>query len=126
MPHAGQFIAIVDDDPAVLRALKRLLHARSYDAQTYDTPNGFLASLRDWLPRCLIVDQQMPEMTGLELKIHLTRCGIQIPTIIITAHDEIGMRERCRSAGVIAFLPKPLQENALLAAIDDAIAGRAD
>ena len=121
MPHAGRFIAIVDDDPAVLRALKRLLHARSYRAETYDSASGFLASLRDWFPKCLIVDHQMPEMTGLELQRHLTRNGIEIPTIIITAYDEMGMRERCRSAGAVAFLPKPLQESALLAAIDDAM-----
>ncbi len=71
-------------------------------------------------PTCLIVDLQMPDMTGLELQLHLTRHGIQIPTIIITAHNEAGARERCESAGASAFLSKPLQDTALLAAIDDA------
>jgi FixJ family two-component response regulator len=120
MTHVGQFIAIVDDDPAVLKALKRLLSARSYRTETYGSAHQFLASLHDRLPECLIVDQQMPEMTGLDLQKRLTRSGIKIPTIIITAYDEVGMRERCKSAGVIAFLSKPLQESALLAAIDDA------
>ena len=120
MTHVGQFIAIVDDDPAVLRALKRLLSARSYCAETYESAGQFLASLRDRLPECLIVDQQMPEMTGLELQRRLTQSGIEIPTIVITAYDESGMRERCKSAGAIALLAKPLQENALLAAIADA------
>jgi two-component system response regulator FixJ len=49
----------------------------------------------------------MPEMTGLELQQNLVRNGVLIPTIIITAHDEPGMRERCKAAGAIAFLTKP-------------------
>jgi FixJ family two-component response regulator len=62
----------------------------------------------------------MPEMTGLELQQHLARKGIRIPTIIITAHDETGMRERCKAAGAIAFLPKPIQDTSLFAAIEAA------
>lgn len=124
MLHAERFIAIVDDDPAVLRALKRLLCARAYRAETYESAGRFLASLRDLLPECLIVDQQMPEMTGLDLQKHLARSGIRIPTIIVTAHDEAGIRERCRSAGAVVFLSKPLEESALLAAIDEATAQR--
>jgi FixJ family two-component response regulator len=116
----GQFIAIIDDDPAVLKALKRLLSARSYQAETYESAEAFLASLPKSLPECLIVDLQMPDMTGLELQKHLLRSGIQIPVIIITAHDEAGARERCKSAGAVTLLSKPLQESVLLAAIDDA------
>lgn len=116
----GQFIAIIDDDPAVLKALKRLLCARSYQAETYESAKTFLASLPNSLPECLIVDLQMPDMTGLELQKHLLRSGIQIPVIIITAHDEAGTRERCKSAGAVTLLSKPLQESVLLAAIDDA------
>ena len=74
----------------------------------------------DGLPECLIVDLQMPEMSGLELHQHLTRSDIQIPTIVITAHDDVGVRERCESAGAVAFLSKPLQDTSLFAAIADA------
>jgi FixJ family two-component response regulator len=120
MAHIGQTIAIVDDDPAVLKALKRLLNARSYQAETYESARQFLASLTGGLPQCLIVDLQMPEMTGLELQKHLIQSGIEIPTIVITAHDEAGARERCKSAGAVAFLLKPLHDITLIAAIDDA------
>ncbi len=71
----------------------------------------------DGLPYCLIVDLQMPEMSGFELQQHLTRRGVQIPTIVITAHGDVAARERCKSAGVIAFLLKPLQDTSLFAAI---------
>jgi FixJ family two-component response regulator len=120
MTEASRWIAIVDDDPSVLKALTRLLRGRAFHAKAYRSAQEFLATLPDGLPECLIVDLQMPEMTGLELHQHLTRRGIQIPTIIITAHGDIGVRERCESAGAIAFLSKPLQDTSLFAAIDDA------
>ena len=98
--HGGKnprSIAIVDDDPSVLKALARLLGTRSFATKTYLSAPQFLASLAEGLPDCLIADLQMPEMTGLELQLTLARQGVQIPIIIITAHDEAGMRERCRS-----------------------------
>ena len=113
-------IAIVDDDPSVLKALARLLGTRSFATRTYLSAPQFLAALPDALPDCLIADLQMPEMTGLELQLALTRRGVQIPTIIITAHDEADMRVRCRSAGAIAFLAKPINDTSLFAAIDSA------
>src|SRR5262245_11455688 len=118
MTSRSNSIAIVDDDPAVLKALARLLGARAFNARTFGSAREFLASIADGRPDCIIVDLQMPEMTGLELQHHLTRLGIHIPIIIITAHDEARERERCRSAGAVAFLAKPLQDTALLAAIE--------
>ena len=120
MAEASRWISIVDDDPAVLKALTRLLRVHALHAQTYKSAQEFLAALPGGLPECLIVDMQMPEMTGLELHQHLTRRNIRIPTIIITAHCDVGLRERCASAGVIAFLSKPVPEISLFAAIDDA------
>jgi FixJ family two-component response regulator len=120
MAETLPWIAIVDDDPSVLKALARLLRARAFEAKTYASARDFLAALPDGLPECLIVDLQMPEMSGLELQRHLSRKGIHIPTIVITAHNEAGARERCESAGAAAFLSKPLQDTSLLAAIDEA------
>jgi FixJ family two-component response regulator len=120
MTEASHWIAIVDDDPSVLKGLARLLRARGFDTKTYRSARDFLATLPDGLPQFLIVDLQMPGMSGLELQRHLIREGIKIPTIVITAHYEAGAREPCESAGVAAFLSKPLQDARLLAAIDDA------
>jgi FixJ family two-component response regulator len=120
MTEASRWIAIVDDDPSVLKALKRLLRTRAFDAKTYGSAQEFLAALPDGLPECLIVDLQMPEMSGLQLHQYLTRSGMKIPTIIITAHGDFGARDRCESSGAIAYLLKPLQDTALFAAIDRA------
>jgi FixJ family two-component response regulator len=123
MAKIARSVAIVDDDPSVLKALARLLKTRSLVARTYLSGPEFLASLADGVPDCLIVDLQMPEMTALELQHSLAHKGIRIPTIIITAHDETGMRERCKSAGAIAYLSKPVQDTALFAAIGAAHQG---
>jgi FixJ family two-component response regulator len=120
MAQVSSWIAIVDDDPSVLKALARLLSARAFQIRTYASAREFLSALPDGLPECLIVDLQMPDMTGLELQRHLTRNGIRIPTIVVTAHNEAGARERCESAGAAAFLAKPLQDTSLLDAIDGA------
>jgi FixJ family two-component response regulator len=113
-------VAVVDDDPAVLKALARLLRTRAFNVTTFQSGEQFLASLAEQLPDCLILDLQMPGMTGLEIQQTLARRGIAIPTIIVTAHDEAGIRERCRSAGAIAYLAKPVPQAALFAAIEAA------
>lgn len=120
MEQVSPWIAILDDDLFVLKALARLLRAHGFEVKTYSSAREFLAVLPAGLPECLIVDLQMPEMTGLELQCHLARSTVRIPTIVISAHNEAGARERCESAGAVAFLPKPLQAAALLAAIESA------
>jgi len=120
MPESTRWIAIVDDDPSVLKALARLLRARALCARTFGSAQEFLDALPDGLPDCLIVDLQMPGMTGLELQQHLVEAGIKIPTIVITAHDVVSTRERCRAAGASAYLLKPVQDAVLISAINSA------
>jgi FixJ family two-component response regulator len=120
MAKFSRCVAIVDDDPSVLKAMARLLATRSFSVKTYRSALQFIASLPEGLPDLLIADLQMPEMTGLELQQDLIRKDIRIPTIIITAHDEAGMRERCKFAGAIAYLSKPVHDTLLFAAIDAA------
>ena len=120
MPRTLRNVAIIDDDPAVLKALSRLLRTHAFAVVTFQSGQQFLASLLEPLPDCLILDLQMPGMTGLEIQQDLARKGIRIPTIIITAHDESGIREQCKSAGAIAYLAKPVREEALFAAVQAA------
>ena len=122
MAEASPWIAIVDDDPAVLKALSRLLRTRSYRARTYGSGQELLAALPDELPDCLIVDLQMPEMNSLELRQHLVSSGITIPTILISAKGDVALGER--ESGLVASLRKPLQEQALFEAIGKAVGSR--
>ena len=100
----------------------RLLETASYDVQTYENAGEFIDALAHGVPECALIDLQMPNMTGLQLQQYLTGAGINIPTIIITAHDESGVKDRCMAEGATAYMVKPLQKTALLAAIDAAIA----
>jgi len=95
----------------------RLLQASSYTVKAFGSASEFLASLNQHIPDCLIVDLQMPSTNGLELQISLARAGIVIPTIVITAHDEPGSRERCSTAGAAAYLLKPVRKKELIATI---------
>jgi len=118
MREVSPWIAIVDDDPSVLRALARLLRARALPAKTFASAREFLTALPDAIPQCLILDLQMPEMSGLELHQHLMRSGTKIPTIFITAYDSAETRQRCEAAGAAAYLLKPLLSIAFFAAIE--------
>jgi FixJ family two-component response regulator len=124
MPKPRTHVAIVDDDAAVRKALGRLLRVSAFDAATYGSAHEFLASLNMRIPQCLLVDLHMPEMTGLELQRHLVRARIDIPTIVITAHDKPGARELCMSAGAKAYLVKPISDIPLISAINDAVGPR--
>jgi FixJ family two-component response regulator len=115
-------VAIVDDDASVRKALGRLLSAYSFDIITYGSAGDFLKALGVGQPQCLVLDLHMPDITGLDLQRHLLRSGIRIPTIIITAYDEPGVRERCYTAGAAAFLVKPLNDAILVDAINAATA----
>jgi FixJ family two-component response regulator len=110
-------VAIVDDDEAVRKALARVLTAHSFDIEIFGSALEFTSSphLRNF--GCLILDLHMPDITGLELQQHLRRIGVVIPTIVITAYSEIGLREKCVAAGATSFLIKPLDSEALIEAI---------
>ncbi len=104
------------------RRWRVLLNSCSMNWRPSAWARSFSESLSADQPECLVVDQHMPEMTGLDLQHHLRRSGIKIPAIIITAHDQPGPREQCRAAGAIAaYLLKLLNENDFLDAIFSAI-----
>jgi FixJ family two-component response regulator len=115
-------IAVVDDDGSVRRALQRLLRASDLDADTFASAQDFLNSLQQaTLPDCLVIDLQMPGTNGLDLQRLVVRAGLRLPVVVITGHDQPGMKARCLAAGARAYLRKPLEAKALLRAIETAI-----
>lgn len=115
-------IAILDDDLSVRTALTRLLKASSMNVVSYANSMALLNSLEKSPPDCLLLDLQMPGMNGLDVMNYLSHAGIRIPTVVITAHDEIGSRDTCLAAGAYAYLRKPLDADELIKAIADATA----
>lgn len=123
MAYTPPLIAVVDDDLAVLKALTRLLRAHAFNAVPYASAKEFLAALSGSPPDCLVLDLQMPEMTGLALLQHLQREGLRIPAVVIAAHGDKDLLDRCVTAGASSCLRKPLQDSTLFAAIDAATNG---
>ena len=117
-------ISIVDDDESVREALTGLISSAGYVADAFPSAERFLRSDRLNNTACLIVDMQMPGLTGLELHGHLAASGNPIPTILITAHPDERVRIRALKAGVIAYLIKPFDDGELLACVNSALACR--
>jgi len=81
----------------------------------------FLDSLRARLPDCVILDYQMPGLTGRDVQRQLTLAKMRLPIIVVTAHDQPALREQCLADGAVAYLSKPLQRERLVGLINDAI-----
>jgi len=107
-------ISIVDDDESVREATRGLMSALGFTAETFASGEDFLKSAQVQGTSCLIVDMQMPGMTGLELHARLAALGRAIPTILITAYPENRGRARALDAGITCYLTKPFSEDALL------------
>ncbi len=119
-------VAIVDDEEAVRRALRRLLLVAGIDVETFASGDEFLESLETRLPDCALIDLRLPGLTGLDVQERLVEAGIRLPTVIITGHDEAGIAERALAAGASAYLSKPLDEESLLAAVASAVQSGAE
>jgi FixJ family two-component response regulator len=114
-------IFIVDDDPSIRLALENLLSSIGQQVETYAAAQDFL---RDCPPNpsgCLVLDVQMPGLSGLDLQSELSRAGIHLPIIFITGHGDIPTTVRAMKAGAVEFLTKPVSDSELLAAIDQAL-----
>jgi FixJ family two-component response regulator len=120
MQQFSGHVAIVDDDASTRIALERLLAAHKIDCRTYPSARAFLAALPSATPVCLIVDVNMPEMTGLDLQRELLKLGVHIPTIVITAIEDEIVAAGAASLGAEALLLKPMNCEALMAAISSA------
>ena len=121
MPKAKPLISIVDDDESMREAIKGLMRSLGYRVEALASAQEFLSSRHARRTSCVIADMQMPGMTGLELHRHLLASGKPIPTILITAYPDDGVRERALSAGVVGYLSKPFEEDDLLACIRSAL-----
>ncbi len=118
---ARHHIVIIDDDEAVRTALQRLLRCAHHRAEAYGSGREFLNDLDQHTPDCLVLDMQMPEMSGLQIQQHLSAIGASVPVVMITGHDEAGAQEACLAAGASSYLRKPLDRSVLLEAIERAI-----
>ena len=114
-------VAIVDDEEAIRKALRRLLRASGLDAESYANGQEFLDAAAERRPDCVVLDLHMPGMSGLQVLRKLKALGQRLSIVVITAHDEPETREQCIDAGACAYLRKPLEDRLLLNAISAAM-----
>lgn len=121
MGVAEKLICVVDDDASVQRALGRLLKINGYDVVLMGSGRECLDGAYIDRASCLVLDISMPDMDGFELYALLKASKRDVPTIFISAHDDVGYKERATAAGAVAFLSKPCDEKLLQDAIDKAL-----
>jgi FixJ family two-component response regulator len=117
-------IAVVDDDDSIRRALSRLLRASNLDVLTFASGQEFISSLRGHRPDCVILDFQMPELTGGDVQCLLSLAEIQLPVIIMTAYDHPVIREECLRRGAVACIAKSDLQDHLIVTISSAMLPR--
>ena len=121
MVRTVPFIAVVDDEEPIRKALKRLLRAAGLEAESYASGQAFLEGAASRQPDCVLLDLHMPSMSGQQLLAHIRKMAARPPVVIITAHDTPETREQCLAAGAAAYLRKPLDDRLLLNAISVAL-----
>ena len=114
-------ISIVDDDESVRAAIKGLLTALGYATEAFESAEECIASPHLHHTACLIIDINLPGMSGPELHRHLVASGMAIPTIIITSYPDDRVRASALSAGAIGYLTKPFHKADLLDCVRSAL-----
>jgi FixJ family two-component response regulator len=108
---------LVDDDPGVLKALERIMRTAGYESRAYSSSGEFLREHDPSIPGCAILDLTMPGLDGLALQRRLAEADSQRPIIFLTGNGDIPASVRAMKAGAVDFLMKPVNRDALLAAI---------
>ncbi|MCD9087033.1 response regulator [Stenotrophomonas sp. SY1] len=118
----GSTVYVVDDDPDVCKALNRLLASEGFIVSVSHSTQEFLGSYDSTVPACIILDLSMPGMSGLELQAQLQANDVSCPVIFLTGYGDIPSSVRAMKAGALDFLTKPVDADALLEAVRQAVA----
>ncbi len=123
MGRDARLLAIVDDDADVRIALTRLVSSAGFAVETFASGAEFLRSIEDHEPDCVVLDLHMPEMSGFDVQGALADGHAGVPVVVVTGHDTPESRARAVRLGATGYLCKPVDDEALLAAIGSAISG---
>ena len=117
---SDEYVFVVDDDADIRDSMKLLLEVAGFKVRSFTSAKHFLA---DGQPKlgCLIADVRMPDMSGLELQVEVSRRHIGLPVIIITGHGDVPLAVQAMKAGAIDFLEKPFDDDLMLASVKRAM-----
>jgi FixJ family two-component response regulator len=114
-------IAIVDDDPSVRKGLERLIRSMGWRAETFSSAQEFLECPQGEAPSCIVLDLQLPGLSGLDLQKRMAEAGLETPIVFLTGHGDIPASVQAMKGGAVEFLTKPVDEKELSRAIQEAI-----
>src|ERR1700726_4883 len=117
MTEPASIVFVVDDDPSVRRAIKRLVESVGLHVELFESATEFINSSHPDVASCLVLDIRLPGISGLDFQRELVQAKRDIPMIFITAHGDIPMTVRAMKAGAVEFLTKPFRDQDLLDAI---------
>jgi FixJ family two-component response regulator len=121
---SGETVFLVDDDPAVLRSLERLIRSAGLEPRAFSAADAFLAAFDTRSAGCIVLDVSMPGRDGLMLQEALVERGSELPVLFLTAHGDVPRSVRAMTRGAVDFLVKPVDDEVLLEAVRAAL--RAD
>ena len=114
-------IAIVDDDPSAREGLESLIQSAGWRVESFASAQEFLNRPGAEAPSCLVLDLQLPGLSGLDLQKRMAEVGLEIPIVFLTGHGNIPASVQAMKAGAVEFLTKPFDEEVLLRAVQEAI-----
>jgi FixJ family two-component response regulator len=121
MIASKEHIFVVDDDPSVRKALARLLKSAGFDPVTFGSAAEFLRALEPGGAGCAVLDVAMPDIDGLALQEEMSGRGSELPVLFLTGHGNVPGSVRAMRGGAVDYLEKPVDEEALLAAVRRAL-----
>src|SRR3984957_6701096 len=121
MPPTTPTVVVVDDDISIRESLELLIHNEGWQAALFESAQEFLAQLPTVVPSCLILDVNLPDLSGLDIQRRITDEKFSTPIVFITGYGDIPTSVRAMKAGAAEFLTKPLDDEILIGAIRDAV-----
>jgi FixJ family two-component response regulator len=120
-PRSDAVVAIVDDDLSAREGLSSLIRSAGFRVETFASAPEFLACPAAATAGCLVLDLQLPGLSGLDLQKRMAEAGMEIPIVFLTGHGNIPASVQAMKAGAVEFLTKPFDEQELLRAIQEAV-----
>jgi FixJ family two-component response regulator len=121
MPPTKPTVVVVDDDISVRESLELLIENEGWHPALFESAQAFLARLPTLVPSCLILDVNLPDLSGLDIQQRISAEKSSTPIIFITGYGDIPMSVRAMKAGAAEFLTKPLDDEVVIQAIRDAV-----
>ena len=121
LPSTKPIVFVIDDDASIRKSLSRLLRSAGHTTETFASAEAFLGREHFNGIGCLLLDVQMPGLSGMDLQEELNRADYHMPIVFITGHGDIPMSVEAMKKGAVDFLTKPFDDKELLLAVEKAI-----